>query len=83
MWLSLPVIAFDVSFNRASTEDCAKFFSSSEALVDCATRLFANEAERAELSKQMHEIAVRRYRWEGVSAQYDTLFKQLLSADRA
>ena len=82
MWLSLPVIAFDVSFNRASTEDGAQFFSSSQALVDCASRLFANETERAELGGKMHEIAVRRYRWEGVSSQYDKLFKTLLSSER-
>ncbi|CAM3119079.1 MULTISPECIES: DUF1972 domain-containing protein [Pseudomonas] len=83
MWLSLPVIAFDVSFNRASTEDCAKFFSSSQALIESAASLFANEAERAQLSEKMHEIATRRYRWEGVSSQYDKLFKSLLSADKA
>lgn len=83
MWLSLPIIAFDVSFNRASTEDGAKFFASSESLIDHASMLFADEAARAELSKKMHEIAVRRYRWEGVSSQYDKLFKQLLSSDRA
>jgi glycosyltransferase involved in cell wall biosynthesis len=83
MWLSLPIIAFDVSFNRASTEDSAKFFSSSQELTEHASRLFGDESERRELSETMHEIAVRRYRWEGVSAQYDKLFKQLLSSDKA
>ncbi|QAX82012.1 Glycosyl transferases group 1 [Candidatus Pseudomonas adelgestsugas] len=78
MWLSLPIIAFDVSFNRISTEGCAKFFSSSQALIDSAVNLFANQAERAQLSKKMHEIAVRRYRWDSISAQYDNLFKSLL-----
>lgn len=83
MWLSLPIIAFDVSFNRASTEDSAKFFSSSQELTEHTSRLFGDESERRELSETMHEIAVRRYRWEGVSAQYDKLFKKLLSSDKA
>lgn len=83
MWLSLPIIAFDVSFNRASTEDSAKFFDSSESLIAHASMLFADETARTALSEKMHEVAVRRYRWEGVSSQYDKLFKQLLSSDKA
>ncbi|MBC3199447.1 DUF1972 domain-containing protein [Pseudomonas poae] len=82
MWLRLPIIAFDVSFNRASTEDNAKFFDSSESLTAHASMLFADKAARDALSEKMHEVAVRRYRWQGVSAQYDKLFKQLLSSDR-
>ncbi|AZE77574.1 DUF1972 domain-containing protein [Pseudomonas synxantha] len=82
MWLSLPIIAFDVSFNRASTEDRAKFFSSSQSLIDHASGLFTDESARADLGQKMHEIAVRRYRWEGVSSQYNELFKQLLSSDK-
>lgn len=32
MWLGLPVVAFDVSFNRATTEDQALYFADSTSL---------------------------------------------------
>lgn len=79
MWLSLPIIAFDVDFNRASTEDKAVFFDSHESLTSQAQLLFENYIRRHKQGQDMHEIANRRYRWQGVSEQYHLLIQELLS----
>jgi glycosyltransferase involved in cell wall biosynthesis len=62
------ILAFDCSFNRATTEDRACFFASTEGLTDLLARVSAGEqvSQRGVLK----EIANRRYRWEVVSRQY-------------
>ena len=45
MWLGLPVVAFDVSFNRATTEDQALYFADSASLR--ASRAFSSVAVRS------------------------------------
>lgn len=78
MWLGLPIVAYDVSFNRASTEEKAFYFSDAQSLASIAKSLFAVANDRTALGSAMHEIAFRRYRWEAIANQYEDLFKNLL-----
>jgi glycosyltransferase involved in cell wall biosynthesis len=68
MHLSLPIAAFDVVYNRATTEGAAQYFRSSEELADLLDRVPQDEwnDQRA----KMKEIAERRYRWSVIAAKY-------------
>ena len=71
MCLALPVLAFDCVYNRATTEDRAFYWKSVEDIVS----LVEGSAERfARVAQDMAEIASRRYRWEVVARQYNSLY---------
>lgn len=72
MYLSLPIIAFDVSYNRETTENKAKYFSSNEELIEILNSISSQEKEM--IAEAMKEVAERRYRWEVVAKKY---FNQL------
>lgn len=78
MWLGLPIVAYDVSFNQATTEEKSEYFADAASLRAVVGRLFADDEGRAAMGAQMHEVAVRRYRWSVVAEQYDTLCEGLL-----
>ncbi len=68
MHFGRPVLAFDCSFNRYTTEDKAFYFSSCESLIT-----ILNEAKKDALEKcgkDLLEVAKRRYTWEIIAAQY-------------
>jgi glycosyltransferase involved in cell wall biosynthesis len=65
MSLGKPVIAFDCTYNRYTTEGRASFFSDVETLKDrIAAPVLATDGEA------MKEIAARRYTWAEVGRRY-------------
>ncbi|GAW96966.1 MULTISPECIES: DUF1972 domain-containing protein [Colwellia] len=70
MHFNKDVIAFDCNYNRASTEDRAKFFLDIKELVECI-----NNSQLINNAKMMKEIASRRYTWKIVKQQYFDLFR--------
>lgn len=68
MHFGTPVVAFDCSYNRHTTEDAAAYFSSAEELASLVTRF--DPAEAASHGVKMREIACRRYTWDIVGRQY-------------
>jgi len=72
MSLKLPVIAYDVSYNRATTEGKAIYFKDSEDLMLKIKNFDSQTAAR--LSSDMSEIARRRYRWDIIAQKYASLF---------
>jgi len=68
MHLSLPIAAFDVGYNRATTEGAAKYFRSSAELAELLGRVPQNDWENQR--RTMKEIANRRYRWSIIAAKY-------------
>jgi glycosyltransferase involved in cell wall biosynthesis len=79
MFLALPVIAFNVSYNRTTTENKALYFSSSEDLISHLNTI--SESKLMELRCEMKSIASRRYTWDVISRQYELLIKEALSID--
>lgn len=68
MNLGLPIAAFDVIYNRQTTEGRARYFNSSAdlaKLLSCAPPSDW-ESQRA----LMKEIALRRYRWSTITGKY-------------
>lgn len=70
MFFNLPIYCFDCNYNRASTEDKAMYFSSSDNLI----QQLEMDADNAKNSAHMLEIAERRYTWVIVKQQYEDLF---------
>ncbi len=73
MHFAIPVIAWDCRFNRLSTDHQARYFSSAEALVQEVKGLDADAARQ--IGAQMVKIALDRYVWEQISADYFGLLK--------
>ena len=71
MSLGLPVYAFDVDYNRETTENDAAYFSSSAELARMLAQV--DESLRIDMGKRMADIAARRYRWDLVAGQYAEL----------
>ncbi|HNQ11655.1 MAG TPA: DUF1972 domain-containing protein [Bacteroidia bacterium] len=76
MYLARPVLAFNVSYNFETTEGKAAYFRNVNELVDVINTMDQNQ--RRKVSKDMYEIAYRRYRWEEISSKYRSAIIRLL-----
>ncbi len=75
MYLSRPILAFDVSFNKATTEQKALYFhdkASLQHLISTTTLV-----EWRALGHTMQSIAQRRYTWETIARKYNYLIRQV------
>lgn len=68
MGLALPVIAFDVSYNRATTHDLALYFDSSDELYSLLCSINRDELNR--VSRDMLKVAGDNYTWAYISERY-------------
>ena len=68
MHFGKPVLAFDCSFNRATTEDKALYFADGDALLRLIESLGGHLA--GQVGRDMLEIAQRRYTWDVVAREY-------------
>lgn len=69
----LPILAFDASYNRATTHNQALFFHDEFSLMNCLTLLTESEAEK--LGRDAFEVAQKCYTWRTIAAQYQRLFE--------
>ncbi len=70
MFFHKPILAFDVIYNRETTENKANYFSSVEDLSE----LLNSNTLFQENANAMIEIAQRRYRWQFIAKQYEDLY---------
>lgn len=68
MHFGIPVICFDVVFNRETTENKAYYFKDSDSLLSLINKKDLD-------GTQMKLIADRRYTWKTVSRQYTDLYR--------
>ena len=68
MYLGLPIAAFDVNFNRETTEGRAFYFSDVNSL-----RVLIARPVPVDSGRIMREIAERRYTWRRISDLYADL----------
>ncbi len=68
MFFGIPILAFDVVYNRETTENKASYFRDSAHLLEIINDIQPN-------GDQMKEIAERRYKWADIAAQYAALFR--------
>lgn len=74
MYLGLPIIASDVVYNRATTEDQAIYFKDSSDLVNKVIDIINNPDKLKCLGRRMKSIADRRYTWEIITDKYEALY---------
>lgn len=71
MFFGKPILAFDCSYNRESTENKAHYFANYSQLKE----LMDNEYIYFETNAtEMSEIANRRYQWKWIAKQYEGLY---------
>ncbi len=68
MNLGLAVVAFDVGYNRESTENKALFFNTTEQLLQIISSI--TDQQQQELAGEMKFIAKRRYTWKIIAGKY-------------
>ncbi|HSH67413.1 MAG TPA: hypothetical protein VLB84_16840 [Bacteroidia bacterium] len=80
MYLGLPIITFDVSYNRTTTENKARYFKTADEL-----KTIVNETSIENLKLNaglMKRIAERRYTWSLIATKYDELIQECMVVDR-
>ncbi len=76
MHFGIPILAYDVAFNRATTFEKAMYFNSS---VDLKKQLLNLQSEDyTAIGKNMKQLAEQHYTWQYISNQYATTFHELL-----
>jgi glycosyltransferase involved in cell wall biosynthesis len=76
MTLGLPVLAFNVSYNKATTEGKAAYFNSVEEIRKFVRETFLDQLKRN--GRLMKAIAEKRYTWRLIAGQYSRLFTEVL-----
>jgi len=72
MYLGLPIFAFDVAYNRVSTQAKARYFKDSVELETLLRNLDTKELE--DIASDMRNIAHRDYIWEKIAHAYADIF---------
>jgi len=71
MYLGLPIIAFDVVYNKVTTEYSSEYFSTSADLIEKVLSL--SSTDLSVLGVTMQAIAERRYTWRTISEKYEAV----------
>jgi glycosyltransferase involved in cell wall biosynthesis len=71
MHLSLPIAAFDVVYNRLTTEGAARYFKNGDELAAMLNSVSTDSWNSQR--EVMKEIGVRRYRWSIIADKYAKL----------
>ncbi|PTP72411.1 DUF1972 domain-containing protein [Vibrio splendidus] len=72
MHFGVPIIAFDCSFNRYSTNNKASYFKDAESLVDMLNNRVSYELKKN--ANAMKEIAVKSYTWCEITSCYEATY---------
>jgi glycosyltransferase involved in cell wall biosynthesis len=72
MYLGIPIIAFDVNYNRETTNNKAMYFKNSEDLIAKICNI--KEIELENMKKDLKEYAHLNYTWEIITKKYCNLF---------
>ena len=71
MFFGIPILAFDVVYNRETTAGKAWYFGGTDSLV---AELNRDSEERASMGAQMLSLARERYTWHTIVKQYEALY---------
>lgn len=71
MFFKKPIVAYDVIYNRETTENKATYFSDTKSLIEVLDKSATSFEKNAE---DMFEISNRRYKWSIIAKQYEALY---------
>ncbi len=69
MYLGLPVMAFDVAYNRETTSHKALYFRNPDELIHLLN--VSGKSKLEEIRKAMYETAATRYVWKNIARLYN------------
>lgn len=72
MYLQLPILAYDVDYNKETTQYKAEYFSTTENLIQILKTISSAQLEQN--ATQMKNIALKKYTWKLISKKYAELF---------
>lgn len=72
MFFCIPILAYDVSYNRETTEYAAQYYTSIESLIQLL------RGGMVDSGAKMVEIACRRYQWSIIAKQYEELYEKVM-----
>lgn len=70
MFCRCNIVAYDVIYNRETTERKASFFKDETELID----IIKEDSSVSSNADDMFEIASRRYTWETIARAYEALY---------
>jgi Glycosyltransferase len=73
MYLGLPILSFNIIYNRITTENQALYFNSENKLQNLLENL--EHLDIKEMGYQLNQIANRRYLWSVIANKYSILVK--------
>ncbi len=73
MYLGLPILSFDIIYNRVTTENQAFYFKTINELHLLVKNLEALNLDR--MAKRLEAVANRRYLWSVIAKKYSMLVK--------
>jgi glycosyltransferase involved in cell wall biosynthesis len=73
MYLHLPVLAFDVMYNRTTTQDCAAYFKNWSELYQQLEDLTSEQLQHN--ANVMKQIADSRYTWKIIADKYNAMIE--------
>jgi len=73
MYLGLPILSFDIIYNKITTESQAAYFKSEAELFGLLEKLDTLNLDQ--MSSRLVAVANRRYLWSVISSKYSTLVK--------
>jgi len=79
MLFKVPIIAYDVPFNREVLQGGGIYFRDEDDLAKCIQMLENGEFDLEEIAEWQTRRIEEEYNWDDVAEKYDSLFRELLS----
>ena len=73
MYLGCAILAYDVSYNRETTENKAVYYKTADDIRSLVSSISSEQLST--IKESMKEIASRRYTWDRITSLYSTLFE--------
>ena len=73
MCLGLPVLSYGISYNRETTNHRARYFNTSEELLEQLPRL--TDAVCKTMGQDLKRYGMARYNWERIAGLYNALIR--------
>lgn len=73
MYLKLPIMAFDVSYNQATTCNKALYFSDTKTLIDLLETIDYKRLRA--VGNDLYKIAKYQYTWKRISSRYSSILE--------
>lgn len=70
MYIGLPILAYDVDFNRATTQNKVIYFKDTKQLQNSTELLLNDETLRKKIVEDVKAIARDKYNWERIINKY-------------